>query len=283
MIENIFFGKTVLPGESIRIILAFLGVLIATYFDIFNRRNVPDKFLYAFLVVAFIANLAFYDADLFLFSLAMAIFFSAIFYVFYRMGQLGGADVIVMASVMLLLPIHPSFVKISFNFPFLFSTLVFSGTVFALYVIIYYGAKLFSKGANPKWGYALMLIPYALFVYIYFTSQVLFSPVYLVLITVLFVATTFFLMFKDDLNKLLSEQVPLSRLETEDVLALDIMDQKIVKKYQLKRLVNDGEIKRLTTAGLKEVIVYSKLPPFMPFFLVGMIIAMLYASTLLFL
>src|SRR5271157_926239 len=115
MLEDILFGQLTMPGEAVRVVLAFLLVGIAAYYDLFNKKNIPDKVLYAMLGLAFLVNLFFYEATLFWFSLAIAAFFSAIGYLFYRLGQLGGADVIVLASVMLLLPLHPSFVGMPFN------------------------------------------------------------------------------------------------------------------------------------------------------------------------
>jgi Flp pilus assembly protein protease CpaA len=280
MLEDVIFGQMTMPGELIRVLIAFIGTAVASYYDLYNKKNVPDNVLYAFLAIAFIVNLVFFQEDLFWFSLAVAAFFSAIGYIFYRVGQLGGADVFVLASIMLLLPIHPSFVGMAFNLPFIFSVIVFSGVLFALYVMVYFGYKLYKVEAKANWLYLLMFIPYLLFAWVYVNSF-LFSPVYFAFITILLFASIFFLMFKKPLMGVLSESLPVSQLEAEDVLALEVMNKDLVERYKLKRLLTKGEIERLKATKVEEVTVYTKLPPFLPFVLIGMVLALLFGSSLL--
>ena len=280
MIEEVLFGNTAMPGELIRLIVAFLGVGIATYFDIFNKRNVPNVLLYAFLAVALVVDVIFYQQDIFLFSVSLAIFFSAISYIFYRFGQLGGADLFIIAAVILLLPIHPSFVDLTFNLPYIFSVIVFAGVAFAVYIVAFYGLRLIGSGAQPKLTYALLLIPYLLFAFVYVNSM-LFSLIYFIFVSILLLATIFFLMFREDINLMLAERMSPAELEEEDVLALEMMDEKLVKKHGLKRLVTKKEMERMKELKIKEVWVYSKLPPFLPFLLLGMVLSLFFAGALL--
>ncbi len=280
MLEDILFGSLAMPGEPIRLILAFLGTAIAAYYDLFNKKNIPDVFLYGFLGVAFLVNLALYQGTLFWFSLAVAAFFSAIGYLFYRVGQLGGADVLVLAAIMLLLPINPSFSNMPFNMPFIFPVIIFSGVAFALYALAFFSWKLMQIEAKPKLVYGLMFIPYLLFAWVYVNSF-LFSPVYFVFITILLFATIFFMMFKESLNSLLAEEMPVSQLEPEDVLALEVMNKDLIERYKLKRLLTKEEIARLKKSRVSEVWVYTKLPPFIPFILIGMALGLLFARSLL--
>lgn len=280
MLEDVLFNQLTLPGELVRIVVAFVGVLVATYYDLFNKKNIPDLFLYSFLLVAFLINLIFYDETLFLFSLIIAVLVSGIGYIFYRVGQLGGADVFILASIMLLLPIHPSISEMTFNVPFIFSIIIFSGVVFALYMMVYFGFKLLNTEAKPNLLYLLMLIPYGLFAYVYFGSF-LFSPIYFAFITISIFAVTLFMIFKESVNRLLAEELPLSQLEPEDVLALELMNKDLVEKHKLTRLVTEKEIERLKKAKLTEVWVYTKLPPFVPFLLVGMVMSIFFAKHLL--
>jgi len=280
MIEEVIFGKLAMPGETVRLVLAFLGVAVATYYDVFNKRNVPNPLLYAFLGLALLTDAFLYQADIFAFSVALAAFFAAISYLFYRLGQLGGADVFVITSVILLLPIHPSFVGLTFNLPFIFSVIVFAGVSFAVYVVTYFGLKLRESGAQPKLAYALLVIPYLLFAYVYVNS-IIFSPLYFIFVSVLLLATVFFLMYKEDINLLLSERMSPAELEEEDVLALELMDRETIKNYSLKRLATRGEIDRMVQLKVPEVWVYSKLPPFLPFFLLGMVLSLFFAGSLL--
>lgn len=280
MLEDVIFGQITMPGEAIRIVLAFLGTGVAAYYDVFNKKNIPDQMLYAFLALAFIVNLVFYDATLFAFSLGVTVFLSAIGYLFYRVGQLGGADLFVLAAIMLLLPIHPSYAGLPFNLPFIFSVFIFSGILFALYVLFYFGFKLTQVESKPKLLYALVLIPYALFAW-FFINSFLFSPVFFAFVTISIFATVFFMMFRDSLNQLLAEELPVSQLEPEDVLALEIMNKDMIERYKIPRLMSKDEIARLKKTKVGEVWVYTKLPPFIPFILLGMVLAMLFAKSLL--
>jgi len=282
MLENIVFSELTMPGEIIRVIIAFVGTAVAAYYDLFNKKNVPDRFLYGFLAIAFLTNLVLYEENLFWFSLAVAAFFSAVGYLFYKMGQLGGADVFVLASIILLLPIHPSFVAMSFNMPFILSVIIFSGVLFALYVLVYFGWRLSQVEAKPNLLYALMFIPYLLFAYVYVNSF-LFSPLYFIFVTILLFATIFFMMYRDSLIRLLAEELPVAQLEAEDVLALEIMNKDMVKRYKLPRLLTKGEVERIKKTKLTELWVYTRLPPFIPFLLIGMVLSLLFANSLLFL
>jgi hypothetical protein len=167
-----------------------------------------------------------------------------------------------------------------FNIPFIFSVIVFSGVLFALYVLVFFGTKLYEAGAKPKIVYALMLIPYLIFAWVYVNSF-LFSPVYFAFITILLFATIFFLMFKESLMRVLSEELPVSQLEEEDVIALEIMNKDLVDRYKIPRLLNKAEIDRLKETKVEMVWVYTKLPPFIPFILVGMVLALLFGNSLL--
>lgn len=281
MLEDVIFGTLVMPGEIIRLLIAFIGTGVATYYDVFNKKNVPNEMLYAFLAIALLTNIVFYQSDLFWFSMGVAVFFSAVGYVFYRVGQLGGADVFVLASIMLLLPIHPSFISMPFNMPFIFSVFIFSGVLFALYVMAFFGWKLTKEpDVKPNLLYGLMFIPYLLFAWAYINSFI-FSPVYFAFISALLFATIFFLMFRDSLNMLLAEEMPLAQVQPEDVLAMEIMNKDLIERYKIQRVMTKAELNRLKMTKVTDLWVYTRLPPFLPFILAGMVLALLFARSLI--
>jgi Flp pilus assembly protein protease CpaA len=281
MLEEVIFGQLVMPGELVRIVIAFVGTALAAYYDLFNRKNVPNELLFAFVGIALIVDIIFYQQDLFWFSIGVAAFFSAIGYIFYRVGQLGGADVFVLAAVMLLLPVHPSFTAMPFNMPFVFSVFIFSGVLFALYVMAYFGWKLSQNpDTKPNLLYGLMLVPYALFAYVYVNSFI-FSPVYFAFISLLLFATIFFMMFRESLNLLLAEELPLAQIQPEDVLALEVMNKDMLERYKIPRVVTAGELERLKRTKVTDLWVYTKLPPFLPFIFAGMVIAAFFARSLI--
>ncbi len=282
MIEDVLFGNITMPGEMVRVILAILGTGVAAYYDIFNKKNIPDSFLYGFLVLAFIANLYFYEEQLFIFSVAVALFITAIGYIFYRVGQIGGADVFVLASVMLLLPIPPSIADMPYNLPFIVPILIFSGVIFALYVMATYGWRLYKKeNARPKLVYLLMFVPYLLFAYIY-VGSILFSPVYFLILTVLFAATVFFMMYKEELTMMLAEKMPVENVEPEDVVAMELMSPETVKEYGISRLMTKDLKEKLVNEKFGKIWIYTGLPQFLPFILIGLFLALFFSKYLLF-
>ena len=126
-----------------------------------------------------------------------------------------------------------------------------------------------------------MFVPYILFAYIY-VSSVLFSPVYFIILTVLFAATVFFMMYKEELTMLLAEKIPVERLEPEDVVAMELMNPETVKEHNITRLVTKDMIERFKEEKLGSIWVYTKLPQFLPFILVGMLLAIFFSKYLLF-
>ncbi len=281
MLEKILFGNLEIPGESIRILIGFLGLLATSYYDIFNNKNIPEKLLFGFLGVSLIINFYFFHEDLSIFAFILALVIGILGFVLNRFGQLGSADVIVLSSIVLLLPIHPSFSGLLFNFPFIFSLLVFSGVLFSLYVVGNFGLKILKlKKTNPNKLALIILLPYAVFLYMYFQFP-FFSPAYFSIISIVTISTMFFMLYKEDINKMLVEKVSLKKAEEEDVLALEFMSKKLVEKYKLQRLLTKEELSRLKKLKIKELWIYTHLPPFLPFLLVGFVISLFFSNLLL--
>ncbi|MFH2105621.1 MAG: prepilin peptidase [Candidatus Micrarchaeota archaeon] len=278
-IESIIFGQGQMPQEMLRIVVAFIGLLAVSWYDLFNKRNVPNSVLYAFFAIAVIINLLF-PGNLLEFSLIVTLFVGGISYIFYRTGQIGGADAIVMTALTQLLPIHPSFAALKFNFPFILSIFLFSGIAFVIYFLVYFMYRVFKEKPEPKPLYLLILIPYLLFSYIYISSP-LFFPFYFLIISLSFLSIIFFYTYKESITRMLSEELPLKDVQEEEILALDLMDQKMVKKYNLQRLVTSNELNKMKKLKIKSVFVYTKLPPFLPFMLLGLILSLLFAHYLI--
>lgn len=280
-VEEILFGSITMPGESIRIALVLLGLLTTSYFDLFNRRNIPNHLLYGFLLASLALNFIFYDESIFIFSILVAIPLAIFGYVFYRFGQLGGADVFILLAINFAVPLHPSVSNIgTFNFPFIASIFVFSGVLFALYFLVSFALKLLKTNARPSLLAFTLFIPYLLLGYFYINSP-LYSPVYFSFITIMVLSSVFFMAYRDQIYKIQAEKIPINKVEVEDVLALEIMDQTFVKKYSIKRLVTKEELAKLKKQKIDELWVYTKLPPFIPFLTLGFIASLFVSKYLL--
>ncbi|MBN2478484.1 hypothetical protein JXB01_04305 [Candidatus Micrarchaeota archaeon] len=281
MIEKLLFGGLSLPGEMVRIAVVLIGTAAATYYDLFNNKNIPDWLLYGFLGIAFAVNIIFFQFEITVFGIATALIAGLVGYLFYRMGHIGGADVMVLSSIALLLPIHPSTAGMIFNYPFIFSVLVYSGVIFAAYMFADFSLKILKTGERkPNLIYLLMLLPLALFMYTYLNFPI-FSPVYFLIVFIMVVSTMFFLVFKEDINKLLAEKVPLDKVDNEDVLAVEMMDKEFIDKYRPERVLTEKEISRLKKLKVKEVIIYKHLPPFLPFILIAVVVSLYFADFLI--
>lgn len=280
MLESIIFGTHQLPGEFVRLSLAIIGVAVTTYYDLFNNKNIPNNILYAFCALALLANVVFFNMEIFLFGLATAAVISLLGYYLYKKGQMGAADIFVFASLALLLPIPPSFARLPFNFPFVAVIFIFASLLFALYTVAYFGMKIAKdRKARPDYKYSLLFIPYFISMYLFIMSP-LFSFTYFIIVSIAFISSIFVMMYKGAINSYLAEKIPLSKMADEDVLAIELMGPKFVKKYNLKKVVDRKELSRLKKLKLKSLLVYTRMPPFLPFVLGGMIMALLFGSRL---
>ena len=93
--------------DTARIVVLIIVALIYAYFDVFNKRNIPDTFAYTCLIVAALFTLA-YPQTTIIYSIVTAAIVAVIFYIFYRMGQVGAGDGFELVTLSLLLPIQPS-------------------------------------------------------------------------------------------------------------------------------------------------------------------------------
>jgi Flp pilus assembly protein protease CpaA len=280
MLEQLLFEPLAMPGEQIRIFLALAGTIATVYFDIFNKRNVPNTLLYAFLGVAILTNILFYDPVIFTYAVGLAAIVFLLGFFLYKMGQIGGADLFVICSIILLLPIHPSNLETLFNYPLIFSTLLYGGVAFSIFSIFYFGGKVLkSKDAKPNLLYLLLILPYAAFTYLFITAP-FFSPVYFAIASIFLLSSIFFLVYRDAIMASTMGKVPLSKITDEDVLAKEKM-QPLMQELKIGPVIGEKELAILKKAKVKEVWIYAHLPPFLPFLLIGLIASILYGNWIL--
>lgn len=274
MLEKLIFSDLVMPGETFRIAIALLGTAVATYFDIFNNRNIPNGLLYAFLGVALLTALIFFDMDIFVYGAGLSAILFVLGFALYKSGQIGGADLFVVCAITLLLPVHPSSIDAPFNYPLIFSALLYSGVAFALYSVFFFGrAILKCKKAKPNYPYLVLLLPYLFFSYI-FISAPFFSMPYFLMASALLLSSVFFLVFRQPINESVMENIPLSRITDEDVLVKEKMHS-LMERLKIGPVIGGRELAILKKAKIRKVWVYTSLPPFLPFLLLGLIASIL--------
>jgi Flp pilus assembly protein protease CpaA len=278
------------PGLWIRAAAAVLFTAAAAYFDIFNKKWVPNSLLYGFAAVAVLANLVFYGPV----SLHALLFGAAAFilaYPLYRMGQLGGADVFAFASIAALVPYFQSPLLVpaqQVQYPFILSVMVPTSIFFILHMLVrfipYAYRKLMrgqleitpAKAAGP----ALLAISFTVFLAVLLSLPVQLPPAYLALLSFLFAALIFFSFFKEDIKASMVQNVPISHLMEEDVIALEKMDKELARKLRLYPLIDAKEIAILKKSKVKSVPVYTGMPFFLPYLLAGLAVTLLFGDLL---
>ncbi len=278
MFENFLLERPAIAGEAVRIAVAIIGTAIASWYDVRNNRNVPNNLLYAFLGLAFLSNIIFYQENITVYSLSVAAIVFALGYLFYKVGYIGGADVYVLASIALLIPAVPSYIPTLLNFPPVLSVIITSGVFFALYFLWFIITTIALKNIKGKFEYLLLIPIYAVLLYFLLSSGV-FGFAYIIAVSTLLLASIIFMVYKEKVVAAMARKVPLSKVDEEDVAVPELMPA-LAKKYKIKRLLEENELKRLKKEGVKEIYVYKELPPFLPFVLAGLLITVVVGDIL---
>ena len=280
----------IVPGLWLRVAVAVLFTAAATYYDIFNRKWVPNNLMYGFAAAAVLANLVFYGpASLPALAFGAAAFLLA--YPLYKMGQLGGADVFAFASIAALVPYFQSPLLApaqQIQYPFILSVLIPTSIFFILHMLARFipyiyrklmGGQLeitLGKAAGP----AILVVSFAIFLAVLLSLPLQLPPIYLALLSFLFAALIFFSFFKEDIKGSMVQNVPVSKLMEEDVIALERMDKGLAQKLRLYPLLDAKEIAALKKSKVKSVPVYTGMPFFLPYLLAGLVFTLLFGDLL---
>jgi len=274
--------------EWLRIGIAVLGTAAAAAYDVFNNRNVPNTLLYAFVGLGFALNLYAFDLSLFIEAAGSAIVVLALGYLLYKEGQVGGADVLVLAALSLLLPRTPSLLLERqaqvIGPPFIASIFILSGALFLIAFAlknIPVVAKALRKGkaeVSPAGAaYALAALLFLALFANAFGSLGL-APIYMALVGIVVACAAFVIAFKETIISSLIEMVPLKDIEEEDVLAVERMDARVVKRFGLHKLITREELAKLRETRLKRFPILKNLPTFLPYVLVALLLTLKYGD-----
>jgi len=250
--------------------LAILFLAVASYYDIFNRRTIPDWLSYIFIVVALAFSLLTEGIVPIKIGAAAVIF--ALGYLLYRIGYIGGADVFFLSGLALILPL--TFEGGSgLAAPVIIVVLLISTILMALYLEYNFFAQ--KNRFEPKMQEiataVIWIVGYGMVAYMIYT----FGMVQLATLALLVgIVSSLFALIKKDLTKSLITFVAPSKIIEEDILAVEEMNPTIVQKYGLERLITKEQIEKIKKAKIKRVPIYGKLPPYMPFMLIGVIAAL---------
>jgi hypothetical protein len=287
---SILSQPAAVPGIDIRILVAVAFTGAAAYYDMFNKKWVPDSLLWGFLGASLLLNIVFFDSAIFAQALFVAIIVAAITYMLYRIGQLGGADVFVMASIALAIPCLPKpllAASQAIPYPFFLSVLAPTGIAFILHMLfrfLPYISRKLSRGeikftAQKVAGPALITISLLIFGTVVSSMPVPLPASYFAIIGFLCAALIFFSFFMPEIKASMVEKIPVPRLQCEDVLALEQMAS-LAKKLSLPPVINEKTIMALKRAKIKSVPVYTGMPFFLPYLFIGLAFTLLFGDIL---
>jgi hypothetical protein len=278
---SFLLGYSEMPFEQLRIAASLIMLAICAYFDLFKDKNIPDNVLYCALVISAIIALP-APKELIVMEAAQAIGLGAICYLFYRMGYMGGAEMFIIPSMALLLPIPPVAAGVFLNFPFILFVLLFSGMLFSITNFLYFAYRLAKLGAKLKINLegASMAVMTILFAVLYVNSPIG-NPAILAVVVSLGLMSFLYYTYRDELDWVMSGEIDVDDAE-EEVVNPKMLNPKAVEIFRSSPLVTTDAVKRLKKLGIKKIMVMKGMPPYMPFLLGGEIVAILYAKLLLF-
>ena len=279
-----------LPYFEVRAAIAIAFTAVATYYDLANNKNVPSILLYAFVAIGVLFNLVTLTGEpVYAFAIPLAVF--AMGFLFYRSGLFGSADAYTFTAISLLIPYaDKQAYSLGTPYPFILSVITATTFLFGIAMLakfIPYIVNRIKKGGlklsnERKLSTALMAI--ALVLLVYTISRIPFlAGGQLVLMAFVIVMVLFFTIFRDEVMGSFVGEIAISKVENEDVLTIEKMDPETVKKFKLQPYVDETMMKRLKDSGLATVPVYTKLPAFEPYILIGLVISLFAGDVFFFL
>ncbi len=280
--------------EIIRVILIILLASMYAYFDVFNKREIPNIFAYMSIVVALIAVILLGGDPYYILLLAAGIAFVG--YVSYEKGFVGGGDIFEFVMITLLIPLQPIPYLIKtvpqLGLPFIFSVFIASGYVSVIIILIYYLG--FAKKTRIEKRFkiekkilrkaVLLLVTYCLLaLLIFFVLQV--SLLGIILLMTIAVLSSILIVYEKLINyRMITELAP-KEILPEDMIALNLMSKSEINYFEKKsknfgRLANKKLLKDLKNVN-KKIPVYRNAAPLAGFIWFGIILSLLFGNLIL--
>lgn len=305
----IFEASQVLAGMAspalaqFRLAAALAIALIYMLLDVFNSRNVPSIFAYATLAFGAAMTLTYASYSYIETSALVAIIVIAIGYVFYRVGQLGAADVIEFAAISLIIPVQGAPVLISmpqFGFPMILSLLINAGVVALVMVIVYYLPLSIKTISNSriKGGidslitrYDIIKTGFILAVYVVFAGMLALtvglSLAGTVLIGIIAFGSIVITLFERPLIYAMVRYVPASKIEEGDIIETKLMSGKELSALKrsisgFDRLVTSKVLAQMKRRKVKKILpVYKNAMPFAVPIFFGLVLSIMFGNLIL--
>lgn len=272
-----------------------IGILIVitavyAYLDVFNKRNVPNYFVYATLAIGIVVSLL--SGVNLEFTYGIAIVIGIAGYLLYRAGLLGGGDVFEFIFICLVMPSWPQALYLNifqFYLPFVISVLIASGYTSLLFIPIYYvvvkkhAHGLTAPSLKSMKLAAVLFIAYVAFMTILYLSLRI-GALGIALLTALAVASFFTIIYEKDIYLGMVSFISPQALEEGDMIAVNLMSKKdfaYFSRYDgFGRLATKTLIAKMRGAK-KKLPVYRDSVPFSAFVFIGVIISLAVGNIIL--
>ncbi|MBS3060926.1 MAG: prepilin peptidase [DPANN group archaeon] len=284
--------------EYLAIAIAVLGTAYFAKTD-YLTGYLPDGPMHA-MILSGIAFVPFVYSGIVLEVYALAAVVFAIGFGFYTLGNLGGGDVKLFTALALLLPFHQSFGNSisglfgvqaqTLSYPFVISIFVLSGLLFMAVMPLMFFRKIMGKRKKVEKFelktqrgvlLAALVVPLAMLWYQYISfAVVVFFPL---------VFAMFIMPFKSDFVKhIFAEKKLVSKLDDDDVLALEVIPQHVKNKLGLRwrKTFTTGEIKSLVRKagkhGIKTIMVCENMPKFVPYIFTALLLNLVFGDLIVY-
>ncbi|MEM4034708.1 MAG: hypothetical protein QW257_02145 [Candidatus Micrarchaeaceae archaeon] len=274
----------------VMIVIAFLYAM----FDVFNKREVPDLFVYVALAIGVLFTLT-YTAHVAEESLLIAAVVFAIGYVIYRAGFWGAGDFFELTTISLLLPIQtkPLLTSIGqLGLPFVVSLFIAAGIAAIWLVPIYYlvvkrGTAARKTKTQPIYkvlGVILLAMYLILLLFIYALFGINF--VRIVIIAAIGIPSALTLAYEEEITSRMTAMASPKSLSPGDIIAVNLMGRQDIKYFKgiypkFSRLATKEMISKIKGAK-KKLPVYVNAAPFTLFVFIGAIISLLFGNLILY-
>lgn len=279
----------------IRIAILLAIAVIYALFDVFNKRDVPNIFVYATIVIGAAVALT-YDLRTIEFGALIAIGIGWFGYLMYRAGILGAGDVFEFMFVSLIFPIQPVPLLSGLGqiqLPFIFSVLIAAGYAATLFIPIYYLLLGERRHANIDYGVhkhriikaSALLAAYLVMLALLYVFANL-SLVAVVLVLLIAVPSSIMLLYEKEIYLGMVSFIYPSSMTDGDMIAVNLMRPSDISYFRKK----DPEFGRLATGSIirsikkvrKKLPVYRNSVPFALFVLIGIAISLLFGNLVLY-
>ncbi len=259
----VILSNQLLLGGALGILLG----LVYTYYDLYNNKNIPTMIIYIGFAISLVFMLLFYiHSNNIIFHLVYLTLFMILGIYGSKTGAIGEADIWLMSSLWNFYP----FVQLyNMNVPSIILTIGFAsiGAIVVLFPI--YLLKLIKY--KPTFTYksaALFFIYLILAFMIYPFANIYISGLFILL----GLMSSVFAVYEKHINEITLELIDINRVSNGDVIDLNKYPNNKINGIPVDKVIDDEKIDRLKQSGVKKLWIYTKLPPFTPFLVLGFII-----------